>query len=147
MIKLKIKSDSRKINKDDIFVDFEDNEEYVLDAINRGAKKVIVKDKFYNVDTQIVSDPKQYIADYLYQKYQKNFKKTTMIGITGTNGKTTTAYLTYQLLNKLGIKCAYIGTIGFYVNNKHTNINNTTPDILELYELFIQCFKAKVKVR
>ena len=146
MIKLRIKSDSRKINKGDIFVDFEDNEEYVLDAINRGAKKVIVKDKFYDVETQIVNDPKQYIADYLYQKYQKNFKKTTMIGITGTNGKTTTAYLTYQLLNKLGIKCAYIGTIGFYINNKHTNINNTTPDILDLYELFIKCFKAKVKV-
>ena len=80
MIKLKIKSDSRKINKGDIFVDFEDNEEYVLDAINRGAKKVIVKDKFYDVETKIVNDPKQYIADYLYQKYQKNFKKITMIG-------------------------------------------------------------------
>ena len=46
------------------------------------------------------------------------FDEMNIIGITGTNGKTRTAYLLYQALNKLGIKCGYIGTIGYYLKEK-----------------------------
>ena len=61
-----------------------------------------------------------------------------IIGVTGTNGKTTTAYLTYQILNALGSKTAYIGTIGFYQPDKEfMELPNTTPNILDLYELFL----------
>ncbi len=61
-----------------------------------------------------------------------------LIGITGTNGKTTTAYLLYQALNNSNIKCAYIGTIGFYLNDKIRVLQNTTPDIYELYEMLLE---------
>ena len=69
-----------------------------------------------------------------------------MIGITGTNGKTTSAYLTYQLLNLLGIKSSYIGTIGFYIDKKVRDLNNTTPDLYDLYMIIDECIKNDVKV-
>ena len=59
--------------------------------------------------------------------------------MTGTNGKTTTCFLIYQVLNKLNIKCAYIGTIGFYLDKKVRDLSNTTPDILEIYEMLLEC--------
>ena len=64
-----------------------------------------------------------------------------MIAITGTNGKTTSCYLISQMLNNLGIKCGYIGTIGFYINEKIKDLNNTTPDILDIYEMLLECKK------
>ena len=69
-----------------------------------------------------------------------------MIAITGTNGKTTSCYLISQMLNNLGIKCGYIGTIGFYINEKIKDLNNTTPDILDIYEMLLECKKMGVNM-
>lgn len=143
---MNLKDDSRKIIKGDTFVAIDKGHDYIKDAINNGAKKIINEKEIFDVDTVLVNDSRQYTADYLKQKYKKNFKKTTLIGVTGTNGKTTTAYLIYQLFNSLNIKCAYIGTIGFYLDNKFTCLNNTTPDLVDLYTIFEECFKHKVKV-
>ena len=79
-------------------------------------------------------------------KVKKEINKMNIIGITGTNGKTTTAYLTYQMLNLLNHKTAYIGTIGFYLSNeKVVELTNTTPNILDLYELLLQAKEKKCK--
>ena len=79
-------------------------------------------------------------------KERVNLNDIKLIGITGTNGKTTSCYLTYQLLNLLNLKTAYIGTIGFYIDDKIKDLNNTTPDLYELYEMFDICIKEDVKV-
>src|SRR5699024_2507375 len=63
--------------------------------------------------------------------------KLKIIGITGTNGKTTTAYLTYQLLNLLGNDCAYLGTIGYKYKDDNVVLENTTPDILTIYSILL----------
>ena len=136
---MNIKDDSRKIEVGDIFVDLSNNSEYVLDAIEKGAKKVIVNSGSYCVETIVVPDTKDYLIKYLKNNYYDKIKNLKLIGITGTNGKTTTAYLIWQALNKLGRKCAYIGTIGFYIDNKIRDLSNTTPDICEMYEMLIKC--------
>ena len=64
----------------------------------------------------------------------------TIIGITGTNGKTTSAYLIYSALNKAGKKCAYIGTIGYYLDKKISNLPNTNPDICDMYDLIVNAY-------
>ncbi len=110
---MKIKDDSRKINKGDTFIALDNGIKYVDDAIKKGAKKVISEKAIYNVDTLIVENTRQYLADYLENKCKSELKKITLIGVTGTNGKTTTSYLIYQLFNLFNIRCAYIGTIGF----------------------------------
>lgn len=139
---MNIKTDSRKIKEGDIFVAlniFNDGHKYVEDAIKRGAKKVIVNSGSYDVDTIIVPDTKEYLINHLKNNYYSQIKNLKLIGITGTNGKTTTAYLLWQALNKLGHKCAYIGTIGFYIDGKVKDLPNTTPEIIDVYEMLIEC--------
>src|SRR5574344_944109 len=132
-----LKDDSRKVVKGDTFIALGNGKNFVMDAINNGATKVIVEEGLYNVDTLKVDNTHDYLIKYLSDNYNFNFK---LIGITGTNGKTTSCYLIYQLLNKLGYKCGYIGTIGFYNKDGFvSNLNNTTPDILELYNLLTEC--------
>ena len=139
---MNIKDDSRKVEKGDIFIALKkinDGHKYVLDAIKNGASKVVVEEGDYEVETIKVDDTHKYLVDYLYDNYYDKIKNLKLIGMTGTNGKTTTCFLIYQALNKLGIKCAYIGTIGFYLDKKIKPLNNTTPDILEIYELLLEC--------
>ena len=139
---MNIKIDSRKIKPGDIFValnTYNDGHKYINDAIDKGAKKIIASKGCYSVETIIVSDTKDYLINHLKNNYYNQIKDLKIIGITGTNGKTTTSYLIWQTLNKLGKKCAYIGTIGFYINEKIRDLNNTTPEILDVYEMLIEC--------
>lgn len=139
-----LKKDSRKVVPGDTFVDTTFNKEYVYDAVKNGASLIISKFKYDN-NTIIVDDPKQYYNEYIYNKYYDKIKDLTLIGITGTNGKTTTSYIIYEILNKMNVKCAYIGTIGFYKNNQIKVLNNTTPDIEELYEYLYECSLENIK--
>lgn len=139
---MNIKTDSRKIKDGDIFValnTYNDGHKYVEDAIKRGAKKVIVNRGNYDVETIIVPDTKEYLINHLKNNYYNQIQNLKLIGVTGTNGKTTTAYLLWQSLNKLGHKCAYIGTIGFYIDDKVKDLPNTTPEITDVYQMLIEC--------
>ncbi len=143
-----IRDDSRKIVKGDTFIalkKYHDGHDYVLDAIKKGASKVIVEKGLYDVETIVVNDTHQYLIEYLHDNYYDKIKHLKLIGMTGTNGKTTTCFLIYQALNKAHHKCAYIGTIGFYIDGKIKDLNNTTPDILELYELLLECVSKDVE--
>ena len=145
---MNIKDDSRKVVKGDIFVALKkvnDGHKYILDAIKNGANRVIVEEGDYDVETIKVDDTHKYLVDYLYNNYYDKIKNLKLIGMTGTNGKTTTCFLIYQALNKLGIRCAYIGTIGFYLDKKIKSLNNTTPDILEIYELLLECVDNNIE--
>lgn len=140
---MNIKIDSRKVEPDDTFIALKalngDGHNYVTDAIEKGATKVVVERGLYNVETLLVSDTKEYLVNYLKENYYDKIKNLKLIAITGTNGKTTSSYLLWQALNKLEIKCGYIGTIGFYINEKVKDLDNTTPEILDVYEMLIEC--------
>lgn len=146
---MKIKCDSRKVKPGDTFVAIKgfdkDGHDYIEEAIASGATKVIAEYGLYSVDTLIVKDTREYLVQTLKKEYYEQIKKLKLIGITGTNGKTTTCFLLYQALKKAGYKCAYIGTIGFYIDNKKKDLLNTTPDILDLYEMLIECEKEQVE--
>ena len=142
---INIKSDSRKIKKGDIFIALKgissNGEEYVESAIEKGAATIIVdSDNKYSVNTIKVPDTRKYLNKYLKDNYYKYLSEMNIIGVTGTNGKTTTSYLIYQMLNKLGIKCAYIGTIGFYLDKKVYSLPNTSSDICDLYDMIITSY-------
>ena len=139
---MNIKINSKEINEGDTFIAIKelngDGHKYVMDAIKRGASTVIVEDGDYSVNTIKVKNTKKYLEEYLENNYYDKIKQLKLIGITGTNGKTTTSYLIYQALNKLNIKCAYIGTIGFYTD-EIKQLKNTTPNLYELYNMLLEC--------
>ena len=142
---MKIKTDSRKVNKGDTFIAIRninrDGHNYIKDAIKNGASKIICEEGNYDVPTLIVPDTRKYLEEYLYNNYYPDISKMKLIGVTGTNGKTTTCFLIYQMLNDLGYHAAYIGTIGFYYGNVKRELNNTTPDVDLLYEMLIEAYE------
>ncbi len=144
-----IQVDSRKVQKGDTFVAIKglyvDGHDYIEKAILAGASQIIAEYGEYSVPTIIVKDTREYLAKYLKEQYREQLSQIKFIGITGTNGKTTSCYLIYQALNMLGVKTAYIGTIGFYVEGKVKDLDNTTPDLIDLYEMFDYCIKNEVK--
>ena len=140
---IEFETDSRKVQPGQTFVAIKgftvDGHDFIQNAIEKGATKVIVeKDVDVNIEKEIVPSTKEYIKNALVEKYSEGLKDLTIIGLTGTNGKTTTCYLTYQMLNKLGIKCAYLGTIGFYYDDVKIELPNTTPEILTVYKLLYE---------
>ena len=141
-----IKSDSRKIKKGDKFVALRgissDGHDYIDKAIELGASEIIVEEvnKNYDVKVTVVDNTREYLNKYLHDNYHNIIEEMTIIGLTGTNGKTTSCYLTYQALNKLGYKCAYIGTVGFFLEDKVRDLPNTNPDICEMYDMISEAY-------
>lgn len=147
---MNIKTNSKRIKKGDTFIALKgmtyDGHDYIEEAIENGAEKIICEHGEYNVQTIIAPSTKEYLNNYLDTNYYNKIKDITLIGITGTNGKTTSCYFIYELLKMLDVKCAYIGTIGFFIDKKERDLNNTTPEILELYEMFLECKSRGVNV-
>ncbi len=146
---IKYETDSRKIIKGQTFVAIKgntvDGHDYIQTAIDNGCQSIVVSKKVnFDIPTTIVSDAKAFIQEAIVTEYKEKFKDITFIGVTGTNGKTTTCYLTYQLLQNLNCNVAYIGTIGFYHKDLFIELENTTPDILNLYKLLDQAIELGV---
>lgn len=140
---INIKIDSRKVVEGDTFVAIRgntvDGHTFIPQVVEKGAKCVVVDHEVEtDVEQIIVEDTQEWLTNHIAETYSKEVNEMNIVGITGTNGKTTTAYLTYQLLNELGSKTAYIGTIGFYIPGKDKiELPNTTPNILDLYDLIL----------
>lgn len=149
---MKYKIDSRKVTKGDIFVAINghnvDGHDYIDDAIKNGASKIVgEKDLKLDIPYERVKSTEEYLKETLKKEYSQYINdKLTIIGITGTNGKTTTAYLVYNLLNLLGHECAYIGTLGYISKSEFIETDNTTPDILTIYDLLLKAIENDCKV-
>ena len=137
-----LKTDSRKVKEGDTFIAIKnvvtDGHDFIESAIKNGAKKIICEHGDYPVETIKVNDTREYLNNYLYENYYPKIKDLKLIGVTGTNGKTTICYLVYQMLTLLKKKCAYIGTIVFYYGDIKKDLNNTTPDVDLLYEMLLE---------
>ncbi len=136
----KYETNSRLIKPGQTFVAIKgytvDGHDYIEDAIKNGATAIIAqKDVKCSVPVTVVENSAKYYQELLVKEYKDNFNDLKLIGITGTNGKTTSAYLTYQMLLSLGKKAAYIGTLGFMCMDYFKELPNTSPEILTTYKL------------
>ena len=148
-----ISSDSRQIKKDYIFLAIKgyefDGHKYINKAIENGANTVIyTKDDIEFVDDINyikVEDIRLALAQCSNLLSNYPSKSMRMIGVTGTNGKTTTANLIFFVLNKLGSPCANIGTDGADLVNKTMPTEHTTPEITDLNEILNQAIKENIE--
>ncbi|MDD4796044.1 MAG: UDP-N-acetylmuramoyl-L-alanyl-D-glutamate--2,6-diaminopimelate ligase [Bacilli bacterium] len=140
---IKYETDSRLVKNGQIFIAIKgytvDGHDYIDVAVENGATSIIAERNVEaSVPVLVVPSTEEYLKRVLTKEYSPLLKDIKLIGVTGTNGKTTTCYLIYQLLKKLSKKVGYLGTIGFYYNDTEIELNNTTPDILTLYKLLLE---------
>ena len=146
----KFESDSRKVQKGQTFIALKgltvDGHDFIESAIKNGASKIICeKDIDFDIPYEKVEDTDKYLREILHKEYGEKLNEMKLIGVTGTNGKTTSCYLTYQMLLNMGVDAAYIGTIGYYHKDEHIELNNTTPDILTVYKLLMNAYESGAK--
>jgi len=90
----------------------------------------------------VVSDTSLELARLLMLMYGDAIRNIKLIGITGTDGKTTTASIVYHVLNSFG--AAYLGTNGLFYNNQEKDIGNTTPGINDMYKYLLELKREKI---
>lgn len=144
-----IKMDSRAINEGDLFVCINgftvDGHDFVNQAIKQGAGAIIAeKEVEASVPTIIVADTSRTLAIIATKFYGYPTNKFPLIGITGTNGKTTVTYLLESIFNQHNKKTGVIGTIHMKIGDHSFPVNNTTPDALFLQQTFKQMADEQV---
>ena len=133
--------DSRKVKPGYLFIaikGFEtDGHKYIESAINNGAVAVIGEDDIACSCAYVKTpDSRKALAVCGAQFYGNPHKKLKIIGVTGTNGKTTTTYLIRQILMLKGLRCDLIGTNQTIIGDEVTESSRTTPESLDLFECF-----------
>ncbi len=132
--------DSRKVEMDDVFVAIRglvtDGHEYIQKAVELGAKAIICEELpelLVNGVTYLkVKDCNSALAVMAANYFDNPSKNLKLVGITGTNGKTTVSTLLYNLFKKAGFKVGLISTIKVLVDNKEYPTSHTTPDVLTI---------------
>ncbi len=146
-----IATDSRLVKPGNIFVAIQglesDGHRYIEEAIKKGAAAVVC-DKPVSIESVqkiFVRDSREALAQIAANFYESPADRLKLIGITGTNGKSTTAYLVNSILEKAGYKTGLIGTIHYKINTQIQTAKHTTPDALELNELFSSMIRHGVQ--
>lgn len=141
-----IKINSKEIEKGDIFICVDigtlDRHEFIDDAISRGCVAVIAKKEVgeKSVPIIVVKNPNDVLNEMCAKLYNHPEEKLTMIGVTGTDGKTSVSTMIQTLIGKN--ICGYIGTNGYSCAKFNKDTDNTTPDATKLFgylDEFINC--------
>ncbi len=133
--------DSRKVKEGYLFIaikGFEtDGHKYIDSAIKNGAVAVLGEDDIKCECTYVkAKDSRKALALTSAEYFDHPEKKLKIIGLTGTNGKTTTTYLIRQILMLKGLRCDLIGTNQIIIGNEVTESSRTTPESFDLFEIF-----------
>ena len=126
-------------NKGDIFIcirgEYSDGHKYAKNAVEKGAAALFCEEELpIEIPQIIVKDTKRLMANIAAAFYNEPSKDINLIGITGTNGKTTVTHLLQRILEENNEKCALIGTLGYKLssNDKYKEAKHTTPQPPEL---------------
>ncbi len=141
--------DSRKVESNCIFVAVKgarfDGNHFIDDALGKGAK-VIVSEEQHDVPVTStfikVRKAGQALGVMASNYYEKPSSKLKLVGITGTNGKTSVATLLYKTFIQLGYKVGLLSTIQNVINGKETATTHTTPDAIKLNEVLDEAVRS-----
>ncbi len=142
--------DSRKVKPGYVFVCITgfsvDGHKYARSAVENGAVAVVAEHDMPTVGVPcvVVDNTRKAMAHMAATYYDYPYKRFKLIGITGTNGKTTSTYLIKSILEHLGKKVGLIGTNQNMIGDMVIPTSRTTPDSLELMQLFVQIAEHNV---
>lgn len=149
-----ISCDSKDVKDNFIFVAIkgvnDDGHRFISEAVENGAKAIIVGGSGVraqgssNASFVIAHDTRKALAKLAARFYGNPSAKIKVIGITGTNGKTTVSYLLEAMLKEAGLEPAVIGTVNYRFKNRIIPAKNTTPGPIELESMFAQMVKERV---
>jgi len=136
----KIQFDSRQISNNDVFVAIKgvisDGHNYITKAIEYGAIAIVCEELPDQLNEEItyveVANSNQALAFMAANFYEHPSQNLKLVGVTGTNGKTTVSSLLYQLFKKAGYKVGLLSTVKIMVDNKEYKTTHTTPDSLSI---------------
>ncbi|KAA3605886.1 MAG: UDP-N-acetylmuramoyl-L-alanyl-D-glutamate--2,6-diaminopimelate ligase [Calditrichaeota bacterium] len=145
--------DSRTVVNDSLFVAIKgfqtDGHIFICQAIQKGASVIILEDEVEvpkGITVLKVKQSRKVLALLSSAFYGNPAEKLTLIGITGTNGKTTTSFILKSLLDSMEVKTGLVGTTGYYIGEEKLEASHTTPESLELHQLFAKMVCEDVKV-
>lgn len=139
-----IDTDSRKIGASMVFVAVRgvavDGHAFIASAEKQGVAAIVCEELPTTINplvTYIVVENSVIACGQMLRTfYNIDFTKLKVVGVTGTNGKTTTATLLYRLFSALGHICGLLSTVVNYVGTTEYPATHTTPDLIQLYDLF-----------
>ena len=141
--------DSRQVKPGDVFIALKGlkaaGTDYAADAIRRGAVAVVAdrpSDGAVSVPWVIVPDARAAMADLAAEFYGHPSRAMQVVGITGTNGKTTTAYLLRAVFEAAGTKCGLLGTVAYSIGDREVPAARTTPEAPDVQGMFRQMVDA-----
>lgn len=149
---LGITADSREVRPGWIFFarsGFQaDGHAFIPEAIQKGALAVVAEKRMESGTVPViqVQDIRKAIAAAASRYYEVHFNRMTLIGITGTNGKTTSAYMTESVFKEAGLTTGLIGTVQYRWADQVRSAVRTTPDAIEIYRLLNEMSNAGVQV-
>ena len=146
-----IQTDSRKIKEGSVFIAINgvvtNGHHFIESAIEKGAKVIVceVMPPLLNegINYLQVNNANETAALMAHHFYGEPSSKMKLVGVTGTNGKTTIATLLYKLFTKLGYTCGLISTVQNHIGNKVIPATHTTPDAINLQALLKEMLDAK----
>ncbi len=140
----------RKISQGTLFVAFSgenfDGHDFVEDAVASGAVALVIqKDRKIQrgVTKIVVEDSRRALSPISSRFYNEPWKKLRVIGVTGTNGKTTVSMLVKSIMEAGGLKTGLIGTVNYVVGNRVTGALTTTPESLDLQRMLGQMVESR----
>jgi len=144
-----VQGDSRRVRKGDVFVALRgekvDGHEFIGEAVGAGVSVVVCEEivgTFPSLTQVRVADSRAALARLASRFHDNPSEGIKVIGITGTNGKTTTSYLIASILETAGLPTGVIGTIAYRIGNRELPAPNTTPPADELQGLLAQMVHA-----
>ena len=142
--------DSRKVGPGHLFVAIKgtqtDGHQYIAKAIELGAAAILCEDMPAERQTGVtyvqVPSTESAIGPVATTFYGDPTSKLILVGVTGTNGKTTIATLLYNMFRRLGFKCGLLSTVCNYIEDEAVPASHTTPDPIELNQLLSRMVEA-----
>ena len=146
---LSVSFDSRKVEPGMLFIairgTINDGHQYIPDVVRRGVSAIVCEEMPTSIRQDITyiitRDSSLALGLICAEFYDRPSQKLTLVGITGTNGKTTTATLLYHLFRKMGYKAGLISTIANCINEQRSDATLTTPDPVQLNSMMTEMLR------